>query len=123
MDFALSPTLQAYLDELDAFIAAEIKPLEEQDDNIRFFDHRREYARTDFENGGVPQPHFAATVKGLIPDLDEARRIRIAESAVLYHKFTLLPDVSARGSFRRQSGERAPRSHLTGFAGTSSWHE
>ena len=55
MDFALPEDLKAYLAELDAFIAAEIKPLEEQDDNIRFFDHRREWARTDFENGGLPR--------------------------------------------------------------------
>lgn len=54
MDFAIPADLQAYLDELDAFIAAEIKPLEQQDDNIRFFDHRREYARTDFEAGACP---------------------------------------------------------------------
>ncbi|MFN5782693.1 MAG: acyl-CoA dehydrogenase family protein [Novosphingobium sp.] len=55
MDFALPADLVAYLEELDAFIAAEIKPLEQQDDNIRFFDHRREGARTDFENGGLPR--------------------------------------------------------------------
>ena len=55
MDFDLPQDLLDYLDELDAFIAAEIKPLEEQDDNIRFFDHRREWARTDFENGGLPR--------------------------------------------------------------------
>jgi len=55
MDFALPADLLAYLGELDAFIAAEIKPLEQQDDNIRFFDHRREYARTDFENQGLPR--------------------------------------------------------------------
>jgi alkylation response protein AidB-like acyl-CoA dehydrogenase len=30
-------------------------PLQERDDNQRFFDHRREWARTDFENGGVPR--------------------------------------------------------------------
>ena len=42
MDFALPQDLLAYLDELDDFIAREIKPLEQQDDNIRFFDHRRE---------------------------------------------------------------------------------
>ncbi len=29
----------------------EIKPLEQQDDNVRFFDHRREHARTDWDNG------------------------------------------------------------------------
>ena len=55
MDFAIPAELEAYLAELDQFIAAEIKPLEQQDDNIRFFDHRREYARTDFENQGLPR--------------------------------------------------------------------
>ncbi len=55
MDFALPQGLIDYLAELDQFIEAEIKPLEQQDDNIRFFDHRREYARTDFENQGLPR--------------------------------------------------------------------
>ena len=55
MDFAIPADLEAYLAELDRFIEAEIKPLEQQDDNIRFFDHRREWARTDFDNGGLPR--------------------------------------------------------------------
>ena len=55
MDFAIPADLTAYLAELDKFIAAEIKPLQAQDDNERFFDHRREYARTDFENQGLPR--------------------------------------------------------------------
>ena len=55
MDFAIPADLTAYLDELDKFIADEIKPLQAQDDNERFFDHRREYARTDFENQGLPR--------------------------------------------------------------------
>jgi alkylation response protein AidB-like acyl-CoA dehydrogenase len=55
MDFDIPPDIQKLLDDLDDFIESEIKPLEQQDDNIRFFDHRREYARTDFENGGVPR--------------------------------------------------------------------
>ena len=42
MDFELDKDLVDYLAELDDFIEREIKPLEEQDDNIRFFDHRRE---------------------------------------------------------------------------------
>ena len=58
MDFALPADLVAYLDELDAFIEAEIRPLERADDNIRFFDHRREWARTDFDNGGLPRPEW-----------------------------------------------------------------
>ncbi len=44
----------AVIEEIDAFIEAEIRPLEAEDDNSRFFDHRREIARTDFEAGGVP---------------------------------------------------------------------
>ena len=55
MDFAIPADLTDYLAELDKFIAAEIKPLQAQDDNERFFDHRREYARTDFENQGLPR--------------------------------------------------------------------
>jgi len=60
MDFNIPADMQAYLDELDAFIAAEIKPMEERDDNIRFFDHRREWARTDFDNAGLPRPEWEA---------------------------------------------------------------
>ena len=55
MDFAIPPEIEATLDALDDFIEREIAPLERADDNIRFFDHRREYARTDFDNGGVPR--------------------------------------------------------------------
>ena len=58
MDFALPPELTAYLAELDAFIDDKIKPLQAKDDNERFFDHRREYARTDFENNGLPRPEW-----------------------------------------------------------------
>lgn len=60
MDFSLPKDLVAYLAELDDFIAREIKPLEEADDNIRFFDHRREFARTDFERGGLPRHEWEA---------------------------------------------------------------
>jgi len=54
MDFDIPADLAAYLVELDEFIDAEIRPLEQQDDNIRFFDHRREDARTDWDRGGLP---------------------------------------------------------------------
>ena len=67
MDFDLPEDLAAYLDELDDFIEREIKPLEQQDDNIRFFDHRREDARTDWERGGLPNEEWEAL-------LGEARR-------------------------------------------------
>mgnify|MGYP001195777629 CR=1 FL=1 len=58
MDFDLPPELTAYLAELDDFIEREIRPLEEQDDNIRFFDHRREHSRTDWDRGGLPRQEW-----------------------------------------------------------------
>ncbi len=67
MDFEISAELSAYLAELDAFIEREILPLEQQDDNIRFFDHRREDARTDWDRGGLPNEEWEAL-------LAEARR-------------------------------------------------
>ena len=60
MNFDLPQELIDYLAELDAFIDAEIKPLEQADDNIRFFDHRREYARTNFEDQGLPRHEWEA---------------------------------------------------------------
>jgi len=60
LDFDIPKDLAAYLDVLDEFIEREIKPLEEKDDNIRFFDHRREDARTDWERGGLPNEQWEA---------------------------------------------------------------
>ncbi len=60
MNFDIPEKLQGYLDELDRFIEQEIKPLEQADDNIRFFDHRREDARTDWERNGLPNEDWEA---------------------------------------------------------------
>lgn len=54
MDFAIPRELEDYYAELVAFIEAEIEPLVAADDNIRFFDHRREDARTDWNREGLP---------------------------------------------------------------------
>ena len=78
MDFALPADLVAYLDELDQFIAREIKPIEEADDNIRFFDHRREWARTDFENGGLPRHEWEALLRKVKNLADSAGHLRFA---------------------------------------------
>jgi alkylation response protein AidB-like acyl-CoA dehydrogenase len=67
MNFDIPDDLKAYLAELDEFIEREIKPLEQENDNIRFFDHRREDARTDWERGGLPNDEWEAL-------LGEARR-------------------------------------------------
>src|ERR1700704_3103551 len=64
MDFDLPKDLAEYLDELDEFIEREIKPLEQQDDNIRFFDHRREDARTDWDRGGLPNEEWELLLHG-----------------------------------------------------------
>ncbi|MFD4405058.1 acyl-CoA dehydrogenase family protein [Nocardia sp. NPDC058499] len=58
MDFELPADLRAYLTELDEFIEREIEPLEQTGDNIRFFDHRREDARTDWDRGGLPSAEW-----------------------------------------------------------------
>ncbi len=78
MDFALPPELTAYLAELDAFIEAEIRPLQAQDDNERFFDHRREHARTDWDNEGLPRPEWEALLKEARERADKAGHYRFA---------------------------------------------
>ncbi len=78
MNFDLSPELTAYLAELDAFIAAEIKPMEDRDDNIRFFDHRREHARTDWEREGLPRHDWEALLAEARAVADKAGHYRFA---------------------------------------------
>ncbi|MEE4199648.1 acyl-CoA dehydrogenase family protein [Erythrobacter sp.] len=78
MDFAIPADLQDYLGELDAFIEAEIKPLESQDDNVRFFDHRREWARTDFEGGGLPRKEWEDLLKEATKRADAAGHWRFS---------------------------------------------
>ncbi|OHD06168.1 acyl-CoA dehydrogenase family protein [Sphingopyxis sp. RIFCSPHIGHO2_12_FULL_65_19] len=78
MDFAVPADLQAYLDELDAFIEAEIRPLEEADDNIRFFDHRREHSRTDWDNQGLPRHEWEQLLKQATRKADAAGHWRFS---------------------------------------------
>ncbi|TCP53563.1 alkylation response protein AidB-like acyl-CoA dehydrogenase [Tamaricihabitans halophyticus] len=76
MDFDLPAPLRDRLRELDEFIDTEIRPLQEQDDNERFFDHRREYARTDFEAGGTPRPEWEALLGEMFDRADRAGWLR-----------------------------------------------
>ncbi|MGI8841785.1 MAG: acyl-CoA dehydrogenase family protein [Caulobacteraceae bacterium] len=78
MDFALPRDLVDYLAQLDAFIEAEIKPLEREGDNIRFFDHRREHARTDWDNHGLPRPEWEALLAEARRRADAAGHLRFA---------------------------------------------
>jgi acyl-CoA dehydrogenase len=78
LDFNIPVELTAYLEELDDFIEKEIKPLQAQDDNERFFDHRREWARTDFDNGGLPRKEWEALLAEARRRADKAGHLRFA---------------------------------------------
>jgi alkylation response protein AidB-like acyl-CoA dehydrogenase len=78
MDFSIPPDIAHLLDRLDQFIEDEIRPLEAADDNIRFFDHRREHARTDWDDGGVPRREWELL-------LGEMRRRADAAGFLRYH--------------------------------------
>lgn len=58
MNFEYPPDLVAHLASIDQFITSTILPLQHADDNNRFFDHRREYARTNWDAGGLPRKEW-----------------------------------------------------------------
>jgi len=78
MDFERREDLVAYLAELDDFIELEIEPLQAQDDNERFFDHRREDARTDWDRGGLPDEEWEALLAEMRRRADAAGHYRYA---------------------------------------------
>jgi acyl-CoA dehydrogenase len=73
--------IQALLGELDAFIEREIRPLE--DEHPQYFDHRREFARTDVENGGVPVREWEELLGEAQRRADRAGLLRYALPAEL----------------------------------------
>ena len=58
MDFEIPGDIADFLKEVDQFIEDKIIPLEQRDDNLRFFDHRREDARTDWDRDGLPNAEW-----------------------------------------------------------------
>ena len=78
MNFDIPADLAAYLAELDEFIDNEIRPLERQGDNVRFFDHRREDARTDWDRGGLPSREWEALLAEAVRRADAAGHYRYA---------------------------------------------
>lgn len=74
MDFELPAEIKAKLAELDAFIAAEIAPL--QAENMQYFDHRREHARTDWDNDGTPRKEWEALLAEMERRADKAGHLR-----------------------------------------------
>jgi len=78
MDFRIPEWIEKKLEELDEFIAKEIKPLEREHDNIRFFDHRREHARTDWDNQGLPREEWEDLLREMRARADAAGHLRLA---------------------------------------------
>jgi len=52
MDLSLPEDVTGFIAEMDEFIDTQIKPIEEA--NPDYFDHRREFTRTDLDRGGIP---------------------------------------------------------------------
>ena len=78
MDFEIPEAITKKIAEIDAFIEAEIKPLENQDDNIRFFDHRRENSRTNWEDQGLPTEDWEALLGEMRKRANAAGFLRLA---------------------------------------------
>lgn len=78
MDFSIPSEITDLLARIDAFIEQEIVPLQKQDDNDRFFDHRREWARTDFDNGGLPRHDWEELLAEMRRRADKAGFLRLA---------------------------------------------
>ena len=79
MNFDIPQDMQDYLQELDDFIAKEILPLQMENDNNRFFDHRREDARTDWERGGLPNEDWETLLQQAKRLADAAGHYRYAQ--------------------------------------------
>jgi len=100
MDHDIPPDLAEYLVELDDFIESEIRPLEEADDNARFFDHRREDARTDWDRDGLPNREWEDL-------LAEARR---RADAAGHYRYPLSEELGGRNG--TNLGMAVIREHL-----------
>ncbi|MBI5615746.1 MAG: acyl-CoA dehydrogenase family protein [Gammaproteobacteria bacterium] len=72
MDFDIPEDIRQLLGQLDAFIETTIKPLERENGNARFFDHRREHARTDWDRDGLPNEEWEALLHKAKRLADEA---------------------------------------------------
>ncbi len=75
MDFRLPEEIVAKLAELDDFIEREIKPLERE--HPQFFDHRRENARTDWDNDGRPRKEWRTLIEEMERRADKAGHLRL----------------------------------------------
>lgn len=78
MNFELPTEVKDYLTSLDAFIEKSILPLQHKDDNNRFFDHRRESSRTQWNNQGLPTDEWEKLLQQASALADQAGFYRFA---------------------------------------------
>ncbi|HEU4363146.1 MAG TPA: acyl-CoA dehydrogenase family protein [Mycobacterium sp.] len=81
MDFTLPEHLPRVLAEMDTFIEREIAPL--QAEHMQYFDHRREFARTDVEHGGIPHRDWEDLLTEMRRRADAGGWLRYALPAAL----------------------------------------
>ena len=78
MSFDIPAEIETYLGVLDRFIETDIRPMELEGDNVRFFDHRREHARTDWDREGLPRKEWEALLERARKAADAAGHYRYA---------------------------------------------
>lgn len=66
MNFDIPEELNTYLQSIDSFIESKIFTLQHTDGNHRFFDHRREHARTNWDQDGNPRPEWEELLSELL---------------------------------------------------------
>jgi alkylation response protein AidB-like acyl-CoA dehydrogenase len=76
MDFTIPTEIQRYLAELDVFIEREIKPLENE--HRQYFDHRREHARTNWDDDGKPRREWEDLLAEMRRRADRAGHLRFS---------------------------------------------
>src|SRR5947209_99511 len=81
MDFTLPEHLPPLLAEMDAVIERDIAPL--QAENMQYFDHRREFARTDVDNDGIPTREWEDLLTEMRRRADKAGWLRYGLPAAL----------------------------------------
>ena len=97
-----SARIDSVLQRLDAFIEREISPL--QDEHPQYWDHRREYARTDWDAGGTPSQAWTELLGEMRRRADGAGWLRFAlpgelggQDGTNYEMATIRDHLAARG--------------------------
>lgn len=81
MDWTIPDDIQRFVADLSDFIDREFTPLEAE--HPHFFDHRREWARTDYERDGYPKAEWLALLKEMRRRSDAAGFFRYPLPAAL----------------------------------------